>query len=137
MGGGHGMMGWGAHQGMVAVYPPQLVLRFATEVGVDDATVAKIRKLYFAAQAKMHGHRARAQSAKLEVARLMSEPKIDQRKIDGQIDIATKAMADVGKLLTRLLADTRAALNAEQRAKLDELRSRPGKRGAGRGFGAL
>ena len=125
MGGGYGMSGgMGLLAGMADLYPPQLVLRFGGQAGVDEATLDGIRADYLEAQKKMAEHLAQARTARIEVARLLGQPKADQKTIDAQIDAAAQALAAMGKLRTRLLASTRARLTPAQRAKLDEIKDR-------------
>jgi Spy/CpxP family protein refolding chaperone len=59
--------------------------------------------------------------ARLEVAKLLSAPKVDQQAVNRRLDEAAAARAESRKLRIGLLLRTRDALSAEQRTKLDEL----------------
>jgi hypothetical protein len=107
---------------MLDVYPPALLARFGREAGVGEPQLAKARQDFYDTLVKIGQQRARAAEARIEIARVLGEAKVDAAAIGKRVDEQAKAEAEAAKLWLGLLQRIRDALTPEQRAKLDELR---------------
>jgi hypothetical protein len=107
---------------MLDIYPPALVARYGHEAGVSDAQLAKMRQDFFDTQIKMSQQRAKAAEARIEIARALGEPKVDQAAVTKRVDEQAKAEAEVAKLWLALLQRIHDTLTPEQRTKLDDAR---------------
>jgi uncharacterized membrane protein len=114
---------------MAGLYPPPLVLHQARTLGLSDAQVAKIKQDVFDTHAKLIDLGARAKKARLEVAKLLAAPKVDQQAVNRRIDEASAAQAESRKVRLGLLLRTRDALTPEQRTKLDQVKEHGGMHG--------
>lgn len=121
--------GGGVGFGLVSLYPPPLVVRFAKEIGASDALVAKIRQDFFDTLTKIEQQRSRARAAEIVLAAVLADPKGDPRAAAKHVDEAGQARSEVEKLWLALLQRTRDALSAEQRTKLDEQLARTAREG--------
>lgn len=112
----------------VHFYPPPMLVRRAKEIGLTPDQVTKIRQEMFATQTRAIDFHAKLEHTKVEVARLLSADKIDERAVNAQIDEAAKAQAEMHKLNVGTMLHVRGLLTAEQRQKLDERKppQRPG-----------
>jgi Spy/CpxP family protein refolding chaperone len=133
--GGKGMKEFGQFMPMAGLYPPPLVLHQAQALGLAVAQVAKIKQDMFDTQAKLIDLSARAKKARLEVAKLLAAPKVDQQALNRRIDEAAAAQAESRKVRLGLLLRTRDALTPEQRTKLDETLKQHGGMHGGMGPG--
>ena len=125
------MQKFGQFLPMAGLYPPPLVLHHAQALGLSAAQVAKLKQDVFDTHAKRIDAQARAKKARLEVAKLLAAPKVDQAAVNRRIDEAAAAQAESRKLRLGLLLRTRDALTPEQRTKLDELLKAHGGMGPG------
>jgi Spy/CpxP family protein refolding chaperone len=108
----------------VRLYPARMLLRKAQEIGLTPDQVTKIRQEMLAAQGRAVDLMAKVGHARIEIARLLSADKADERAVDAQIDEAAKAGAEMHKLHLGALLRIRALLTPEQRQKLDERKPR-------------
>lgn len=104
----------------VHFYPPQMLIRRADKIGLTPDQVSKIRQEILGDQTKSVDLVAKIQKDKIEVARLLSADKVDERAVGVQIDDAAKAEAELHKLHLAMMLRVRAILTPEQRQKLDE-----------------
>jgi Spy/CpxP family protein refolding chaperone len=122
--------------GMLGVhfYPPPMLIRRAKELGLTPDQVNKLRQEMLTTHSKSIDLHAKVEHSKVEVARLLSADKVDEKAVDAQIDEGAKAESELHKLHLGTMLRVRAMLTPEQRQKLDEKKSRkhPGaKPGAG------
>ncbi len=103
--------------------------RIAGELGVDDATLARIKDLAYDAQKRAIGLEAQLQVARMELRRALEDADPDRGKVLGLVD-------EVGRLDTTLrrermaaMLDIRALLTPEQ---VQKLKARRADRRAGR-----
>jgi Spy/CpxP family protein refolding chaperone len=133
--GGKGRKKFGQFMPMAGLYPPPLVLHQAQSLGLSAAQVAKIKQDVFDTHAKLIDLSARAKKARLEVAKLLGAPKVDQQAVNRRIDEAAAAQAESRKVRLGLLLRTRDALTPEQRTKLDQALKEHGGMHGGMGSG--
>lgn len=137
--------GPGGHDGPRAEFNLRMLERAAGQLGLDDATLDRIKDRVYQAEKKGIDLRAKLELAKLELRRTLdadAPPK----------DEAMKRIAEVGRLETELrqhqiglMLDVKAMLTPEQRQMLEKMRGeragrgkvgKRGKRGKrGRGMG--
>jgi Spy/CpxP family protein refolding chaperone len=110
----------------VHFYPPQMLLRRAGELGLTPDQIGKIRQAVLGAQAKAVDLKARVGKAKVEATRLLAADKVDERAVGAQIDEATKAGAELRKLMLGVMLHVRDLLTPEQIKKLEERRGPKG-----------
>jgi Spy/CpxP family protein refolding chaperone len=103
----------------VRFYPPQMLIRRADKIGLTPDQVTKIRQEILADQTKSVDLVAKLQHDKIEVARLLSADKVDDKAVGTQIDDAAKVEAEMHKLHLGTMLRVRALLTPEQRQKLD------------------
>lgn len=111
----------------VHFYPPPMVLKRAQELALTPDQVSKIRAEILGAQAKSIDLKAKAEHAKVEIAKLLAADKPDERAIGAQIDEASKAGAELHKLHMGVMVHVRALLTPDQIKKLDEPKPRRAK----------
>jgi Spy/CpxP family protein refolding chaperone len=104
----------------VHFYPPPMLLRRAQQIGLTPDQVTKIRQEMLGARTHAIDLRAKLEHAKIEVTRLLAAEKVDEHAVDGQIDEAAKAGAELHKLHLGTMLRVRALLTAEQRQKVEE-----------------
>jgi len=146
--GGHGPgMGVG-----ILMRDPHFVEAYAKQLGLKDWQVKKIKDLVYNTQKKTIPLRAKMQSARLDLRRLMDADKPDRNKVLKQLEVVGGIEIQLKKSHIGLLLSVRSQLTREQRTKLLQLiKERRGKRwrhfkgrghgrgkggpGGGRGFG--
>jgi Spy/CpxP family protein refolding chaperone len=126
----------------VHFFPPPMLIRRAQKIGLTPDQVTKIRQEMLGAQAHAVDLLAKLEHAKIDVARLLSTEKIDERAVDAQIDEAAKVEAEMHKVRLGTMLRVRALLTPEQRQKLEERKPkhespRPGVGAAGQTSGAI
>jgi Spy/CpxP family protein refolding chaperone len=137
---GQGPMGPGRDPAMMQLaalgvhfYPPPMLIHRSQEIGLTPDQVTKIRQEMLGTQAKAVDARAKVEKARIEVARLLTADKVDEKAINAQLDDVAKAQAELQKLHIGTMLRVRGLLTAEQRQKLDERKpkARQGKPGPG------
>jgi len=111
-----------------------LALRNRTELGLSDAQASGLKTLVdrFGEEAK---ERLRAiETAERELADLLKQEPTDLGQVDGKLRAIEKLRADLRLRRIQTIADGRALLTPEQRAKLDQLVGGHG--GSARGGGS-
>ncbi len=125
----------------VHFYPPPMLIRRAQEIGLTPDQVTKIRQEMLSTQAHAVDLHAKLEHAKIEVTRLLSAEKVDERAVNAQIDEAAKVQAEMHKLHVGAMLRVRALLTPEQRQKLEVRKPkqgpRPGAGGVGPTSGAI
>jgi Spy/CpxP family protein refolding chaperone len=121
-------------------FHPGRIEAAAAELGVNEATLAKIKDLAYKAETDAIAIRAEMQRAELELKRLMDQDKPDTAAVMRQVEQVGAVETRMRKNRTQLLLAVRELLTPEQRARLtrwvDERRGRSaGPGGPGRGPG--
>lgn len=107
----------------------RMLERAAGHLGLDDATLTRIKDRVYQAEKKGIELKAQLELAKLELRRLLDSDAPSK-------DEAMRRVAEVGDLETKLrqhqiglMLDVRAMLTPEQRKKLEQMRGKRGHRG--------
>jgi Spy/CpxP family protein refolding chaperone len=108
----------------VHFYPPAMIIRSAQELGLTPDQVTKIRQEMLGMRGHAVDSLARLERAQVEITRLLSADKPDERAVGAQIDEAAKAEAELHKLHLGAVLRVRALLTPEQRQKLEERKAR-------------
>ena len=106
-------------------YPPTTIIRRAQKIGLTPDQMTKIRQDLLGTQARAIDLFAKVEHAHLEITRLLSADKVDERAIDGQIDEAAKAMGEMHKLHLGMMLRVNALLTPDERQKLEERKPAP------------
>jgi Spy/CpxP family protein refolding chaperone len=108
----------------VHFYPPPMLIRRAQKIGLTPDQVTTIRQEMLSTQARTVDWVAKVEHAKVEATRLLAADKVDEHSVDGQIEEAAKAQAELHKLHLATMLRVRALLTPEQRQKLEEHKSK-------------
>ena len=108
----------------VRFYPPPMIIRRAQKIGLTPDQVTKIRQEVLGSQGRATDLFARLEHAHIEVMRLLSADKVDERAVDTQIEEAAKVHAEMHKLRLGTMLHVNALLTPEQRQKLEERKHR-------------
>jgi len=115
--------------------PDRCITRHADELGVDDATVAKIEEIVAASREEAEPLRDAVRAARDEMRTLLNADQPDEAAVMAQSDKVSAAMAAMHKHRLATLLKIRVLLTPEQRDKLKGMCG-PGRRGGpGRGPG--
>jgi Spy/CpxP family protein refolding chaperone len=106
----------------VHLYPPPMLINRAKELGLTPDQVNKIRQEMLTTHSKAIDLHAKVEHSKLEVEKLMTAEKVDEKAVGAQIDEAAKAEAEMHKLHVGTLLHVRAILTADQLKKLEEMK---------------
>lgn len=124
---------WGGRGGPHG--PDRCIARHADELGVDDATVAKIEEIVAASREADGVLRDAVRDARREMRAILDADTPDEAAVMAQSDKVSAAMAAMHKHHLATLLKIRALLTPEQRDKLKGVCG-PGRRGGpGGGFG--
>jgi Spy/CpxP family protein refolding chaperone len=104
----------------VHFYPAPMLIRRAQKIGLTPDQLTKLRQEMLSTQAHTVDLVAKLQHAKVEAARLLAADKVDEHAVDGQVEEAAKAQAELHKLHLGTMLRVRALLTPEQRQKLEE-----------------
>ena len=113
--------------------PDRCIARHADELGVDDATVAKIEEIVAASREEAKPLHDAVRAARDEMRALLDADQPDEAAVMAQSDKVSAATAAMHKHRLATLLKIRALLTPEQRDKLKEMCG-PGRR-AGSGGG--
>ena len=128
---GQGMMGMMGRRGDAAGRErPQLTLALQNraELGLTDAQGKTLESLTERFRASAGQRMRELEAAEAELAALLKEDAAAGPQVEAQVRAIEKLRADLRLERIRTIAEGRAALNPEQRAKLDQLAA-----GSGRG----
>jgi len=129
-------MGMGPEGG--SMLRPEVIDAVGAELGLDAATLKKIKDLSFAANKEAIDVRAELERAHLDLRQMMDETNPDAKKVMKQVEIVGAAETKLRKNRVQLMLSVRELLTPEQRQKLRKIlaerRHGPGPE-AGPGFG--
>jgi len=117
---GHGM-GMQRQGGPRDMMNPDMVEALASEVGVDQPTLAKIKGLVFAANREAIDLRADVQRERLTLRQLLDDTQPDTKKVLKQVETVGAAETKIRKNRVQLILQVRELLTPEQRKKLQHL----------------
>jgi Spy/CpxP family protein refolding chaperone len=106
------------------VFPPELVMRHATEIGLDDRQRAAIKDAVVKTQARVMEQQWDLQPEAEKMARLLQASPVDEAAVLAQADKVMALEREVKKAHLALLVRIKNLLTEAQRQKLTELRKR-------------
>jgi Spy/CpxP family protein refolding chaperone len=109
------------------VFPPELVMRHAPEIGLDEKQRVAIKDLVVKTQARFFDMQWDLQAESEKMARLLQASPVDEAAVLAQADKVMGLEREVKKAHLSLLVRIKNLLTEAQREKLMELR----RRGAG------
>jgi len=109
------------------LFPPDLVMGHAQEIGLDDAQRNGIRNEVRRAQTKFLDLQFDLQTETEKMARLLQEKPVDEARVLAQVDRILAQEKEIKKTQIGLLIRIKNLLTASQQAKLAEIRKGDGK----------
>jgi Spy/CpxP family protein refolding chaperone len=113
------------------VMNPDVIEALASEVGVDQAVLAKIKTLVYNANREAIDLRAEVQRERLTLRQLLDDPQPDSKKVLKQVENVGAAETKIRKNRVQLILQVRELLTPEQRQKLQHLVAERGGHGRG------
>lgn len=98
--------------------------RMARRLELTDEQVTAIRDVLRQARKKAIGLRAKARVARIELAELVSEPTVDEAKVDAKVEELLEVQGERLRERTRTALAVRAVLTTEQAARADGMLDR-------------
>lgn len=112
--------------------PPRRVTEFAEKLGLDEATIVKLRGVEGEGREEGHAIRLRLKVLKAELRELLGSEAPDESTVMEKADAIGKLETDARKIRLRTMIRVRGLLTAEQREKLVRIHSRRKSRGGGK-----
>ena len=106
------------------VFPPELVMRHASEIGLEERQRAAIKDLVVKAQTRFLDLQWDVQAESERMARLLQDRPVDEGAVLAQADKVMGLEREVKKTHLSLLVRIKNLLTDAQRDKLTELRRR-------------
>ena len=106
------------------VFAPDLVMRHAAEIGLDEKQRAAIKDAVIQTQSKLLDVQWEVQAESEKLARLLQASPVDETAVLAQADKVMAFERDVKKAHLSLLVRVKNVLTDAQREKLKELRRR-------------
>ncbi|HEY6146164.1 MAG TPA: periplasmic heavy metal sensor [Thermoanaerobaculia bacterium] len=103
------------------LFPPDRVMAHASEIGLDDSQRGAIRAEIQKAQPRFLDLQFDIQAEMEKMKNLVSEKKVDESKVLGQLDRVLALEKDIKRTQIALLVRIKNALTPAQQAKLDEI----------------
>lgn len=104
------------------VFPPELVMRYAGEIGLDERQRAAIKDAVVKTQARLLDVQWDVQGEAEKLARLLQASPVDETAVLAQADKVMGFEREVKRSHLALLVRIKNLLTDQQRAKLQELR---------------
>ena len=104
------------------LYPPDVVMRFQHEIGLDEKQRTAIKEAIQKAQSKFLDFQFDMQTEQVKLAKLLSASKPDETSVLSQVDKVLTLEREVKKTQISLLVRIKDLLSEAQQAKLSELR---------------
>src|SRR5262245_58024956 len=104
------------------VFPPELVMRYAAEIGLDDKQKTAIKDAVVKTQAKLVDVQWDVQGQAEKLARLLQASPVDEAAVLAQADTVMGFEREVKRSHLALLVRIKNLLTDAQRARLSELR---------------
>jgi Spy/CpxP family protein refolding chaperone len=108
------------------VFPPELVMRHAADIGLDDKQRAAIKEAVVKTQSRFLDLQWDVQAEAEKMARLLQASPVDEAAVLAQADKVMGLEREVKKAHLSLLVRIKNLLTDSQRAKLTELRKADG-----------
>lgn len=107
------------------LFPPELVMRYHNEIGLDEAQSKVIKEAIGKAQARFLDLQWEMQSQAEKLAQLLKARPVDEAAVDSQLDRVLNVEREIKKAQISLLVRIKNQLTEAQQNKLRELRRRP------------
>ena len=104
------------------VFPPELVMRYAADIGLDERQRAAIKDAVVKTQARVLDVQWDVQGEAEKLARLLQATPVDEAAVLAQADKVMGFEREVKRTHLALLVRIKNVLTDQQRAKLQELR---------------
>jgi Spy/CpxP family protein refolding chaperone len=106
------------------VFPPDLVMRYASEIGLDERQRAAVKEAVIKTQSRFLDVQWDLQAESEKMARLLQASPVDETALLAQADKVMGLEREVKRTHLSLLVRIKNLLTDAQRAKLSELRRR-------------
>ena len=107
------------------LFPPELVMRYHNEIGLDEGQSKAIKDAIQKAQSRFLDLQWEMQSQAEKLAQLLKARPVDEAAVDSQLDRVLNVEREVKKTQISLLVRIKNQLTEAQQNKLTELRRRP------------
>ena len=107
------------------LFPPELVMKYQAELGLDEAQAKTMKETVQKAQSKFLDVQWDMQAESQKMVRLLQARPIDEAAVLAQADRVMALERDVKKAQLTLLVRIKNLLTAAQQAKLTDLRKKP------------
>jgi len=104
------------------VYPPELVMRYAPEIGLDERQKAAIKDAVVKTRARLLDAQWDVQGEAEKLTRLLQASPVDEAAVLAQADKVMALEREVKRTHLALLVRIKNTLTEAQRARLTELR---------------
>jgi len=104
------------------LFPPEVIMKFQREIGLDEKQRTAIKESIQKAQSKFLDFQFDMQSEQEKLQKLLSSQKVDETAVLSQVDKVLTLEREVKKTQITLLVRIKNLLNETQQAKLTELR---------------
>ena len=106
------------------VFPPELVMKYSQEIGLDDGQRSAIREKVQAAQSKFLDVQWDLQEESQKLVRLLQAKPVDEAAALAEVDKVLAFEREIKRTQIALLVRIKNVLTEPQQAKLMELRRR-------------
>jgi Spy/CpxP family protein refolding chaperone len=106
------------------VFPPELVMKYSQEIGLDDRQRAAIRQTVQAAQSKFLDSQWDLQEESQRMVRLLQARPVDENAVLAEADKVLALEREIKRAQLSLLVRIKNVLTEPQQVKLMELRKR-------------
>ena len=106
------------------VFPPELVMKYSQEIGLDDRQRAAIKENVQGVQSKFIDTQWNLQEESQKLVRLLQAQPVNEAAVLAEVDKVLALERDIKRAQISLLVKIKNLLTEPQQAKLQELRRR-------------
>jgi Spy/CpxP family protein refolding chaperone len=106
------------------VFPPELVMKYSQDIGLDDRQRAAIKENVQSAQSKFLDAQWSLQEESQKLVRLLQAQPVNETAVLAQVDKVLALEREIKRTQITLLVRIKNLLTEPQQAKLQELRKR-------------
>jgi len=106
------------------VFPPELVMKYSQEIGLDDRQRAAIKENVQGVQSKFLDTQWNLQEESQKLVRLLQAQPVNEAAVLAEVDKVLALERDIKRAQISLLVKIKNLLTEPQQAKLQELRRR-------------
>jgi Spy/CpxP family protein refolding chaperone len=107
------------------LFPPDLVMKHASEIGLDDGQKKKLREVFQALQTKMVDSQWTMQEETEKLLELLRARAVDEHAALAQADRVMTLEREIKRMHLQMLVRIKNMLTEVQQNRLKELRGRP------------